>query len=98
MRPRHISEEERAIIKDCLDKISREYTQGIDKHTQSVIVSNIELLLNYCNRFYDRQFYTRAKVNSDVVQRFEVLLKEYFGQSTLIEEGLPSVSHFASKL
>lgn len=94
----HISEEEKAVIKDCVDKISREYTQGIDKHTQGVIVSNIELLLNYCNRFYDRQFYTRAKVNSDVVQRFELLLKDYFGQSTLIEAGLPPVTYFASKL
>jgi AraC-like DNA-binding protein len=58
----------------------------------------VELLLNYCNRFYDRQFYTRAKVNSDVVQRFESLLKAYFGQGTLIEAGLPGVAYFASKL
>ncbi|HMH20799.1 MAG TPA: helix-turn-helix domain-containing protein [Puia sp.] len=94
----HISEEERKIIKDCVEKIGREYMQSIDKHTQSVIVSNIELLLNYCNRFYDRQFYTRAKVNADVVQRFEALLKDYFGQSTLIESGLPTVTYFASKL
>jgi AraC-like DNA-binding protein len=94
----HISEEESKIIKDCVDKIAREYTQSIDKHTQGVIVSNIELLLNYCNRFYDRQFYTRAKVNTDVVQRFEALLKNYFSQSTLIESGLPAVTYFASKL
>lgn len=94
----HISEEEDKIIKDCVDKIAREYTQIIDKHTQALIVSNVELLLNYCNRFYDRQFYTRAKVNSDVVQRFETLLKGYFGQSTLIEAGLPPVTYFSSKL
>jgi AraC-like DNA-binding protein len=94
----HISEEEDKIIKDCVDKIAREYMQVIDKHTQSLIVSNVELLLNYCNRFYDRQFYTRAKVNSDVVQRFEILLKEYFAQSNLIEAGLPPVTWFASRL
>ncbi|MCS3794806.1 helix-turn-helix domain-containing protein [Niastella sp. OAS944] len=94
----HISEEEDKIVKDCVDKIAREYTQTIDKHTQALIVSNIELLLNYCNRFYDRQFYTRAKVNSDVVQRFETLLKDYFGQGTLIEAGLPPVTYFSSKL
>lgn len=94
----HISEEEKVIIRDCVDKIAREYRQVIDKHTQGVIVSNIELLLNYCNRFYDRQFYTRAKVNSDVVQRFETLLKDYFAQGTLIEAGLPPVTYFASKL
>lgn len=94
----HISEEEDTIIKGCVDKIAREYRQPIDKHTQSVIVSTVELLLNYCNRFYDRQFYTRAKVNSDVVQRFEALLKKYFGQGTLIEVGLPTVAYFSSKL
>lgn len=94
----HISEEEDKLIRDCVGKIAREYTQSIDKHTQSVIVSNIELLLNYCNRFYDRQFYTRGKVNSDVVQRFERLLKDYFNQSTLIEAGIPTVTYFASKL
>jgi AraC-like DNA-binding protein len=94
----HISEEEKLIIKDCVAKIEREYAQNIDKHTQGLIVSNIELLLNYCDRFYDRQFYTRAKINSDVVQQFETLLKEYFSQSTLIEAGLPSVKYFASKL
>lgn len=94
----HISEEESVIIKDCVDKIAREYNQSIDKHTQNVIVSTIELLLNYCSRFYDRQFYTRAKVNADVVQRFEALLKEYFSQNTLIESGLPPVTYFASRL
>ena len=94
----HISEEEKLIIKDCVAKIEKEYAQNIDKHSQGLIVSNIELLLNYCNRFYDRQFYTRAKVNSDVVQQFEKLLKDYFAQSTLIETGLPNVGYFASRL
>ncbi|MES2275720.1 MAG: helix-turn-helix transcriptional regulator [Bacteroidota bacterium] len=94
----HISEEEKLIIKDCVAKIEREYSQNIDKHSQGLIVSNIELLLNYCNRFYDRQFYTRAKVNSDVVQAFEKLLRDYFSQSTLIETGLPNVKYFASRL
>jgi len=94
----HISEEENLVIKDCLVKIEREYSQNIDKHSQGLIVSNIELLLNYCNRFYDRQFYTRAKINSDVVQQFEALLINYFGQDTLIEQGLPNVKYFASRL
>ncbi len=94
----HISEEEKLIIKDCVAKIEKEYAQNIDKHSQGLIVSNIELLLNYCNRFYDRQFYTRSRVNSDVVQQFEKLLKDYFSQNSLIETGLPSVSYFASRL
>lgn len=94
----HVSEEERLLLTDCADKIRREYLQPIDKHTQSVIVSTIELLLNYCSRFYDRQFYTRAKVNSDIVQRFEVLLAAYFAEDTLIEKGLPDVKYFATRL
>lgn len=94
----HISEEEKAILADCVAKIQREYMQNIDKHTQGLIVSNIELLLNYCNRFYDRQFYTRAKVNADVLQQFESLLKSYFRQQTLIDTGLPNVTYFASRL
>ena len=94
----HLSEEEKQTIKDCVTKIAREYSQNIDKHTQGLIVSNIELLLNYCDRFYDRQFYTRAKVNSDVVQQFEKLLKDYFSQSSLIEAGLPGVKYFASQM
>jgi len=94
----HISEEENAMFMDCLSKIEREYSGTIDRHSQGLIVSNIELLLNYCNRFYDRQFYTRAKVNADVVQRFEALLKEYFGQPTLIEAGLPGVGYFSDRL
>jgi AraC-like DNA-binding protein len=94
----HVSEEESTILRECVDNIAREYMQSIDKHTQGLMVSNIELLLNYCSRFYDRQFYTRAKVNSDVVQRFESLLKEYFNQDSLIEAGLPPVTYFAAKL
>jgi hypothetical protein len=94
----HISEEEKGLIKDCVDKIARECSQRIDKHTQKVIVSNIELLLNYCDRFYDRQFYTRSGVSTDIVQRFEKILKSYFAQSNLIDKGLPDVGYFASRL
>jgi AraC-like DNA-binding protein len=94
----HISEDEQSILKDGTAKIQKEYAQNIDKHTQGLIVSNIELLLNYCNRFYDRQFYTRAKVSADVVQQFERLLRDYFSQDTLIETGLPNVAYFASRL
>src|SRR6201996_1858068 len=94
----HISEEENALIKDCLAKIEREYQGTIDKHTQGLLVSNIELLLNYCNRFYDRQFYTRSRVNADVVQQFEKLLHDYFAQPDLINAGLPTVKYFADQL
>ena len=94
----HVSDEEAMVLKDCVDKIGRECLLPIDKHTQRVLVSTVELLLNYCSRYYDRQFYTRAKVNSDVVQRFERLLKDYFAQDSLIEAGMPTVGYFASQL
>jgi len=94
----HASEEEKNTLAAVIENIKKEYAQNIDKHTQTLIQSNIELLLNYCSRFYDRQFYTRGKINSDVVQQFEKLLKDYFAQDTLINTGLPNVSYFASKL
>ncbi|NIJ54579.1 helix-turn-helix domain-containing protein [Dyadobacter arcticus] len=94
----HISDDEKQILKDCIEKIKKEYSQNIDKHTEALIVSNLELLLNYCNRFHDRQFLTRSKVNKDIVQRFEHILNEYFAQETLIEAGLPDVKFFAFQL
>jgi len=94
----HISTEEDQVLRDCVEKIDREYRQPIDKHTQTLLVSQIEVLLNYCHRFYDRQFYTRAKVNADIVQRFEAALKAYFDNPDLMEAGLPPVTYFASRL
>jgi len=94
----HISEDEKSIINDCIAKIEKEYSQNIDQHTQGLIVSNLELLLNYCSRFYGRQFYTREKVSNDVVQKFEKLLKAYFSKDTLIDVGLPDVKYFAANL
>ena len=94
----HISDDEKLILKDCVEKIQREYSQNIDKHTQGLIVSNLELLLNYCDRFYDRQFLTRSKVSKDIVQQFEYLLNDYFVKEELINVGLPDVKFFASRL
>jgi AraC family transcriptional activator of pobA len=94
----HISEEEKLALLDCVRKIEQECSQHIDKHTQTLIQNNIEMLLNYCSRFYDRQFYTREKVNTDVVQAFEKLLKDHFAQDTLINSGLPGVKSFAEQL
>lgn len=89
-----VSEEEKELLYDCAAKITKEISQNIDKHTQHLIVSNIELLLSYCSRFYDRQFLTREKSSKDIVQRFERLLHEYFNT----REGLPDVKYFASVL
>jgi AraC family transcriptional activator of pobA len=94
----HISEDEKAILLDILQKIKKEYDQNVDKHTHSLITDNLQLLLNYCSRFYDRQFMTRAKPSNDIVQQFELLLKDYFTQDTLLQQGIPEVAFFASKL
>lgn len=94
----HVSDEEKNILRNCVENIQLEYSRNIDRHSQTLIVSNIELLLNYCDRFYDRQFYSRAKTNHDLVQQFESLLLDYFSQESLINQGLPDVKYFASRL
>ncbi len=94
----HISLKERQIIMDCLLKIENELKQSIDKHSKILISSNIELLLNYCMRFYDRQFITRSQVNKDVLMRFEVLMDKYFQSDLTQSLGLPTVKYCADQL
>jgi AraC family transcriptional regulator, transcriptional activator of pobA len=94
----HLSTRERAIIDDCLDKISFELEHAIDKHSRILIVTYIELFLNYCKRFYDRQFITRNKVNVDILARFEKVLDDYFTSELLLDHGTPTVSYCAEKL
>lgn len=94
----HLSEDERKTIEELLDKIVKEYSQNIDKHSQNLIISNIELLLDYCTRFYDRQFYTRTNINVDFVSKFEKLLKTYYDTDNTEELGLPNVQYLAKKL
>lgn len=94
----HISKRERQIVLECCRKIKEELQRNMDKHTMNVIVSNIELLLNYCLRFYDRQFITRAHVNKDILTRFEELLKSYYQSDLPKTVGLPTVSYCGSEL
>ena len=94
----HLSEQERKIILDCFDKIRYELKHSIDKHTKQLIVSNIELFLNYCERFYDRQFITRDNVNKGVLEKFEESLNSYFASEKPYSVGLPSVAYFADEL
>ena len=94
----HLSEDELNTIEDLLDKIVKEYSQNLDKHSQNLIISNIELLLDYCTRFYDRQFYTRTNLNADVLSKFERLLKIYYQSDKATESGIPGVSYFAREL
>lgn len=93
----HLSDQEKEIIMDCLHKINIELEHTIDKHSKALIAMNIELLLNYCMRFYERQFITRNKANKDALTRFEELLDEYFQSSLPMQDGLPSVKYFADK-
>ncbi len=94
----HLSERERKIIMDCLSKIEYELEHAIDKHSKKLIISNIELFLNYCTRFYDRQFITREKVHKSVLEKFEDLLNEYFQSDKPQIAGLPSVAYCAAEL
>ena len=93
----HLSEKEEKDIEDIFLKIDQEY-QNIDKHTQDIILSQIDLLLNYSNRFYERQFITRKAVNHDVLSRMEQLLDEYFDGQETQTNGLPTVEFIANKL
>lgn len=94
----HTSEEERAIIQDCMDKTKIELQHPIDKHSRRLITRNIELLLDYCMRFYERQFITRKAVNRDILAKFETLLDDYFQGNNAQDKGLPTVKYFADRV
>ncbi|SHK34349.1 helix-turn-helix domain-containing protein [Chryseobacterium polytrichastri] len=94
----HLSEQERIIIMDCLSKIEYELKHSIDKHSKQLIVSNIELFLHYCTRFYDRQFITRDHANKGILEKFEELLNSYFLSDKPLNKGLPSVTSCAEEL
>ena len=94
----HLSERERKIILDCLSKIEYELEHAVDRHSKRLIVSNIEMLLNYCVRFYDRQFITRDNVHKGILERFETLLNNYYQSDKPQTIGLPSVAYSANEL
>lgn len=94
----HLSDDERQLILDCFAKIEFELKQPVDKHSKKLIVSNIELFLDYCQRFYDRQFITRENVNKGILENFENLLNNYFGSEEANTIGLPSVGYCAERL
>lgn len=94
----HLSKKERKTITNCLENIASEIDKNIDNHSKTLIVSNIELFLNYCRRFYDRQFITRSNINKDILIRFENLLSEYFKTDKAQSLGLPSVTYCAEQL
>ena len=92
----HLSAQEVEVFQGVIAMIEQELHRAIDKHTRELIVSNIELLLNYCLRFYDRQFITREEINHTVVRKFIKLLDDYISTKAL-RDGLPTVAYFADK-
>lgn len=94
----HLSEQERHVILDCFRNIEAELSHGIDKHSKMLIASNIELLLNYCLRFYDRQFITRENVNIDIFTKFEHLVNDYYQSDKPLVNGLLTVGYCADQL
>jgi AraC-like DNA-binding protein len=94
----HLSEKEKQILYDCVQKIETELQENIDHHSQSLIVTNIELLLNYCLRYYGRQFITRKSNSSNIVSQIEHLLKNYFSSQKIKETGLPTVKYLADQV
>jgi AraC family transcriptional regulator, transcriptional activator of pobA len=94
----HVSNREKETLLESFEKIRYELGHPIDKHSRKLIISNIELLLNYCERFYDRQFITREHLNKDILTRFEELLDNYFTSNKPAQMGLPSVAYCAEAL
>jgi len=94
----HLSDTEKQTVTELIQKVVRETEQNIDQHTGRLISGSIELLLDYCTRFYDRQFYTRSDLSSDTITGFEQLLRQYFQNEQQLEHGLPTVAHCGKQL
>jgi len=94
----HLSDQEKGIITGLLNNIKSELNTAIDEVSQDVIVSYLEVLLNYSNRFYRRQFLTRKSVNSDLLSKMEIILDDYFNREETLNKGLPTVEFLASEL
>ncbi|MCF6348944.1 MAG: helix-turn-helix transcriptional regulator [Flavobacteriaceae bacterium] len=93
-----ISEKEKDFINQLKKTIELEYSQNIDKYTQDLIVVNLESILKYCKRYYERQFYTRTNLNKDYIVKFEQFLDHYFSSDGLISKGIPSIDQCGEAL
>lgn len=93
-----LSDKEETLINSIVDNIKSEYNNTIDKFSQEVIIAQLDLLLTYANRFYERQFITRKITNNQVLVRFEEALSAYFNNEELLSKGLPTVQYFADAL
>jgi len=94
----HLSDDEKKSLTELVSKIENEYNQNIDKHSQELIISNMDLLLKYCKRYYDRQFFTRANLNQDFVTKFESVLLNYFNNEKAKELGVLTISYCAKEM
>jgi len=94
----YLSEKEEATIISLMQNMELEYRSNIDKFSQDIIIAQIELLLNYADRFYHRQFITRKITNHHILNRLEDILTEYFNSDTLAKKGLPTVQYIAETL
>lgn len=94
----HVSEREKETITNCIENISSEINQNIDRHSKKLIIANLELLLKYFSRFYDRQFITREEIHQGILLQFDQLLTDYVYGKDLATKGLPSVAYFADCL
>ena len=94
----HLSEKEETTITGIIENIEQEYRSNIDNFSQNVMISQLELLLNYSNRFYHRQFLTRKTAHSDLLMKLEDLLNEYFDQQNESQSGLPTVKYVSDNL
>lgn len=94
----HLADKERKFVNTLVDTIELEINQNIDRHSQTLIVQNLETILKYCQRYYDRQFYTRSSFDKDLVTKFEQYLQAYFESSELHEQGPPSIDQCGEAL
>ena len=94
----YLSDKEEKSITDIIANIEREIDANMDAFTQDLLISNLDLLLKYCDRFYNRQFLTRKKANNDLLSKLEIFMDDYFKNDKLIENGIPSVHSIAAQL
>lgn len=94
----HLSQKERELVLNMFETIAEELEQNLDRHSKTLVISHLQLLLNYSTRFYDRQFITRDHVNKGIIERFEKILNTYFSSDAPYQKGLPTVAYCAEKL
>jgi AraC-like DNA-binding protein len=87
----HLSDKEKTFLLELVQKIDLEINQNMDKYSQDLIIQNLDTILKYSDRYYDRQFYTRSNLNQDHISQFEVFLKEYFSSEEHLSKGLPTL-------